>query len=246
MTPARSDPRAGFALPAMLALIVVIALVVGGVIETARRAQMRALDIQRRAVDFYAAEAGIAAAGDAIAAAVEAHAPLPAALALDVEGRRVETRIDSEQDRLDLNAASGEALTAAMVTSGANDRLAHDQAEAIVARRQATPWRSAFDLAGLPSIDDAAAACLADVMTPHGGATALREEITAQPPASLGVPYRIRAQVMTAGDRVAAVRAVIRLTGDPAHPMLVHEWRRTMEAATSQSAPCFPSTEAAS
>lgn len=236
---AAETSRAGFVMPAMLAMLVVIALVTGVILETARRAEQRARMIEQRALASYAADTAIARASMAIADAIGLHAPPPGVLSWPLNGAIATVRIEREDSRIDLNLADAATLQHALESVGADETTARRLASAIVDRRAEAPWRRVASLADLSGMDGDTATCLERVVTPYGGAAHEAKEETKDAAAEWGVPYRMSVSVAPPSSSAMpeAFVAVVRLSGDPAHPLLVHQWSPHRQVV--QTAECF-------
>ncbi|MBT9446197.1 MAG: general secretion pathway protein GspK [Hyphomonadaceae bacterium] len=234
----RGDPRAGFVLPAVLALTLMAAMMLGSVMDAARRATESSGDMTARAQAFYADEAAIAHASLAIAQAIDSRTAPPATMLFQLDGRDVRVAIADIRRTLDLNAASATALVTLFERLGADATEAGSLAEAIVDARSTGPLTSLSDERLANSVPLARVACLESHVSAHGGA-AVVEEVADAPPADFGAPYALAAATSLTGQLQATVSAVVRLTGDPDTPLLVHAWRRHVETDPSTPAACW-------
>jgi Tfp pilus assembly protein PilX len=221
----RPPPDAGFALPAMLALLALMALVVGSIVEVSRSAHDRGAAIEARTLGYYAAEAGIADGADAIAEAVVRGDPAPHHLSTSVNGFEVESRVSPEAARVDVNLAPLQDVRQALSSAGGSNAVVERLMASITQRRSAGVIRSISAF----SDDRSATACLDQVLTLHGGAIAISQD--ERRVAALGEAYRIRATARRPAGAAFTVTAIVRLTGDPARPLLVHTWRREVAPA---------------
>lgn len=230
--------KAGFVLPAMLSLTVLLALVLAGVLQAAREAHDGALDMTRRTTAFYLAEAGIARGSIAITDAIAERQTAPATQRFSVEGRDITVVISDLRSRFDLNASPPEELKDLFARLGASAGDAKTLADELSRAREPVALTGLRDtrLEGL--LPQATVACLETHLSAHGGTTT-KANAFERGPADFGAAFEITATTPLVREQVAEVRAVVRATGDPEHPFLTHEWRRRIRTSSTPADSCW-------
>lgn len=234
----RIGDKSGFVLPAMLSLTVLAALLLAGLLQSARSAHDGAADMARRTAAFYAAEAGVARASLAIADAIADRKAPPATARYSIDGQEVAVAISDLRARMDINGAPSDELRHLFERLGATGADAQSLADRIEKARADKSLTGIRDEALKDIAPASLSACLSRHLSAHGGQTS-EAAVSGETPADFGAAVEITATTALAHEQFAEVQAVVRATGDPERPFLTHEWRRRVRGTPDPITTCW-------
>lgn len=145
---------------------------------------------------------------------------------LEILGQSVNTRIRWESAKLDVNQASPEAVQAVLTAHQVDD----EAASSIIANiRRARANGEPIRLIDGRSADRASERCIASLLTVFGGREGGEGNADRNDGAPVGRPgagARLSIELVISGKGGSSLAAVVLMTGDPAAPVKIMDWRR--------------------